>query len=171
MLCTVFGFCSPKINFIANCFVRHKMPFNRRQVPILISHFSFPFSFSSFSCFYGSLALALAVVQLGSEAGRHIKEQFGCHSLQLVRHLYFAIQNYVGIHWVPPFLFCLPLTMSPHWQRGLSNLWQVMSAGSINKTASHHHHHQHLWAYENDLLLNCDKLQEGGKGNCVWGSR
>lgn len=47
------------------------------------------------------MAALLAVAQLKrarQEAGRHIKEQFGRHSLQLVRHLYFAIQNYVGIY-------------------------------------------------------------------------
>lgn len=69
--------------------------------------FLFPISHSLFlvaAAVLVFMAALLAVAQLerARQAGRHIKEQFGRHSLQLVRHLYFAIQNYVGIHLKPP---------------------------------------------------------------------
>lgn len=102
MLCTVFGFCSRKINFIANCFVRHKMPLNGRQVPRSYSPFIVAVAVAALVFMAALLAVAQLDSAAGGQTGRHIKEQFGRHSLQLVRHLYFAIQNYVGIQPSPP---------------------------------------------------------------------
>lgn len=116
------------------------------------------------------MAALLAVAQLerARQAGRHIKEQFGRHSLQLVRHLYFAIQNYVGIHPKPPSLSPSRSANEPALGQRLSNLWQVMSAGSINKTSqrTHHHHHNHLFGHMKMIFYFCGSLivasREGG---------